>query len=702
MTRRAVRPLAVLLVALAGLLALPPAAPAQEATTPPASLALLGVTGILGPGSRPAPEGPDETVADDLVVQVALRNEGLVDLEDAQVTVAVHPPVVVRSQLHRALDDGELDTRAIETVTLDVAAPVVAGETVGVAVTVPDGDVTWPDDPAVLPVVVGLSSAGTRLDDLTTAVVWLPTRPARTLHAVVVVPLSGETTVTTTGDYAAAPLAAAQPGSTLRSMVGVLGDRPAAPVVTAPDIVLIEELAGRAGGYEAVDGTVVAPDAPAAATSAATLAALSEVLATLPADPVLGPYAGSDVAALASVQSNPTIAGLATDAITTARTRLQGLVGRAPDLGTYRAEGRTTPAVIDLVREQRVLLPYDQTQGPPAANEPDLGPSLGQVASDGGFLTPALVTDPHVDEVVADTSLRDGLAARTQRLRAEVAQLWLEAPSRPRTLLVMPDAAWAPGPRLAGAWLDLLLTDPWVVVTSPREAVEAVGLSGAVIPLGASTTSLPSNVLSALDADLRLLAALEAAAGDLDEREQDVPLPALRDALLRSTALLAERPEVAGEALAEIRGHVEDGFGTITIADGAQITLTSETGELPVTLQRLEGGPINVIVEVESAGRLVWEGGGQSQSLLLPPSSSRTVSFSTRAISRGTFPVTVTVLDPTKTRVLTTATLSVRSTAISVPALWIIGALVVGLLLVGRLRRRPRLALVKAEDDGPS
>jgi hypothetical protein len=72
------------------------------------------------------------------------------------------------------------------------------------------------------------------------------------------------------------------------------------------------------------------------------------------------------------------------------------------------------------------------------------------------------------------------------------------------------------------------------------------------------------------------------------------------------------------------------------------------------------------------------------------------VAFRTTAVSRGTFPVTVSVWDPTRTRLLDSSTLSVRAAAISTPALVGIGAVVVILLAAGaRRRRKPALEVVR-------
>lgn len=116
------------------------------------------------------------------------------------------------------------------------------------------------------------------------------------------------------------------------------------------------------------------------------------------------------------------------------------------------------------------------------------------------------------------------------------------------------------------------------------------------------------------------------------------------------------------------------------------VTLTSDTGQIPVTLQRTRGGAIQVVVTVESQGRLLWPEGRRSEVLRLGEGHSQTVSFPTRALSTGTFPVTVRITDPDGTTVIGGTTLSVRSAAISGVALTGTGLLVAVLLLLGAFR----------------
>ena len=185
-----------------------------------------------------------------------------------------------------------------------------------------------------------------------------------------------------------------------------------------------------------------------------------------------------------------------------------------------------------------------------------------------------------------------------------------------------------------------------------------------------------------MDDEPAVIAALrrEAVAAGMELRVFRHSHPA-EDALLWSLTTERFDDGTAGEGIAAVRRVMDSAFGTVEVAEGARITLTSDTGTVPVTLQRTSGGAVEVLVEMDSAGRLLWDDEARSQLVTLPANGSRTVSFSTRAVSRGTFPVTVSVYDPTRTRRLDAATISVRSTTISRTALIAIGTVVVGLLL---------------------
>jgi uncharacterized protein YfaS (alpha-2-macroglobulin family) len=124
----------------------------------------------------------------------------------------------------------------------------------------------------------------------------------------------------------------------------------------------------------------------------------------------------------------------------------------------------------------------------------------------------------------------------------------------------------------------------------------------------------------------------------------------------------------------------------VEVPASATVTLTSDRGTIPITLQRPTGPPVRVVVEVDSLGRLSWPD-GESRTVVLTGEGAQTVAFEAVALGRGTFHVTVRVSDPSGHRVLEQVTLSVRSTAMSRPALVGMGVVILLLVIRGLWRR---------------
>ena len=180
----------------------------------------------------------------------------------------------------------------------------------------------------------------------------------------------------------------------------------------------------------------------------------------------------------------------------------------------------------------------------------------------------------------------------------------------------------------------------------------------------------------------------------------DPPVPDLRaavDELLRATSirLPGDRVAAARTRVQQVRAIVDGALGTVEVPDDAGVTLTSDTGTVPVTVRHADGVPMEVVVELESQGRLAFDPEPR-RTVQLPADGTATVSFDTVALGRGQFPVEVRVSTPDGAVLLDRSVLSVRATVVSRPALLGVGAVVLGLLLLGgrRRRRRPRLEVV--------
>lgn len=672
-------------------------------------LVVTALDGLVGPAMDPPAEdeGGDTEVAD-LDLRVLVQNEGDVDVSNLQVVAEVYPPVGgARSVLHQALDDQTVTGRhrAIARADVREGEDLLAGDIAGEQLTVDGDEIQWRGTNDVYPVQVSVLSGAEVLDQVVTAVVFLTDLQAP-LQTTVAWPLSAPTSRTASGEYAEAVPDELAPGGRLDVLLSTLERRPDAPLLLAPESELVEELADRADGFTLVDGTEIATDDPAAAHAGRLLDRIRAVVQEGPHAPVTGPYGRADVAALVAAPDQ--ISELAPHAIEAARLRTQALLGRAPSSDLYLSTTPMTPAAMDLLGEDtHLLLPTGQVTGSSQlVDELAVGHARMHVAANpsesrrcltaGSDCPTATVADPDVARLLADPPVEAGLVVTRQRMVAETALLYLTRPAEHgRTLLVLPPIHWAPSRGVPETVLAALLESPWLSFTTPTDAEP--GPTG-VTTLSSAAASLPTTVSTELTGALDQLDALRAAMPEGLPDLAGQTVGDLADALLRAVTpeLLENGGADALSRIRAVRGVAETAFGGVTLIEGTPVTLASDTGPVPITLQRTGGGDIELVVEVESRAGLIWENGGQQQRLTLPEGSSRTVSFDTRAVARGQFPVTVSVWDPTHSKLLDRATLSVRSTSISRPALVIIGGVVVALLAIGARRRRsPSLEVVR-------
>lgn len=702
------------------LLVAPPPAEAQQgpATRTGARLVVTDIDRAVGPGAdapvstttetaggataddlrrQSGTDVPEPTDADEeLDLRLLVENTGDAPLSSLQVVVEVHPAVEARSVLQQALDQQSLDTapQGLTRVDLRDGGPLDPGDLAGVEVSVPGDRVGWAGTNQVHPVQVSVLLGAEVLDRVVTGVVHLADAPETPLQASVVWPIDGPSRRTARGTYEESLPDDLAPGGRLDVLLSALEQHPTAPVLIAPEAGLVEELADRGNGFRLTDGSRVPADGSAARQASDLLARLRALVDQAPLDPVIGPYAGADAAALAG--GSEEVARLADVAVDAARTRTQALLGRAPDLGLYLGTTPVTPTLLPRLGADRVLLDYEQVVGPALDTYPDLPPADRELrgVTSPGAPDRATVADPHIASILADSPRAPGPVVAGQRLLVETALLYLTEPGRAeRTVLAMPPSRWDPPGATAHHLLEALVASPWLDLGRPTDSGDP-----APAVLASAPTAVSSSVSSALVDTQETLEALRQAMPDGTDALQGQTVADLEDALVRAVtpAALADDGALARERIADVANVAEAAFGEVELVGGSQVTLTSETGEVPVTVERTTGADIDLLVEVRSPNALRWQDDERLQQVTLPTDASRTLSFRTRALSRGTFPVTVYVWDPTHERLLDVTTLSVRSTAISRTALVVVGVTVLVLLVVGLVRRRsPRLEVVR-------
>ena len=688
------------------------AALAEEDTAQPsAALTVSALTGILGPGSTPPPDDPGEepTYEEDLSLRVLVENDGQLPLTAARLVIEVHPPALTRGLLAEALD-GELDGPAlhVHTQPLQATGALAPGDIAGLEDRMLREEVAWaPDAGGVHPVRLAVTLGTQVLDEVITAVVWLNETPSTPLVTSMIWPVDTAPWRAPGGNYPDGLEQQTRPGARLDRLIGALERGPASvPVVMAPAAHLLEDLSDRSDGYTTLvrteagrlESRSVSASSSGAVDASSLLRRIREVAADLVLAPISGAYADADLTAL--LAGDDTLAELAAIAATDGRRRVQLQLGTEVDGATHLVLDPIDEETLDVLPGESLVLPAPVTDTPRIGGDPELGSPVRSLRAPSGRLLTGVIADPYLDvalrELEQDTT---GMVA-TQRVVAETAMAYLTAPSQQqRGLVLLPPRTWDPPGAVAEDLLRNLADASWLRFVAPNQLATEVERGSGVLGLAPSEQGpfLPSFAADLTSAWDGLEAAIGAAPAGTT-RLADRPVDELRDDLLRATSRWFRGPR-EGDAAALIRDvqrAVDRTFGDVSVATSS-VTLTSDTGEVPVTVQRDRGGPLLVTVSVESQGRLLWPEGRTSEIIELDEDGATTVSFSTQAVSTGTFPVTVIISDPSGIHELARDTLSVRSTAISGPALTGLAALVVILLLAGALRRpeRPRLAVVR-------
>jgi hypothetical protein len=688
--------LAALLVALLGL---PPTAAPAAAQEPvdvlrPVRIVVSSLTAVVGPGA-PRPAVANAQPPTDVEARVLVVNDGDQPLDGVRLVAEVHDVVTTRSELRRALDDGVHPgpRRTVQDVDVGADGTIPAGGVAQLTVTVTAADGGWAGatTSSIRPFSLSLVRGTEVLDRADTGIVYVAEPPTAPLETVVVVPVADAPWRGPNGTYVPGVDAAAADDARLDRIVAGLERHPRARVTVQVAPHLLEDLRDRADGYREIDAdgevSEVPPESSGARRANVLLRRVRDLVASLPLPPAVGPYADADVAAL-TLGPTPLPAQAATS-LSEARRRLTRLVDREPQ-AAFVATVPLVPRTLDLVPGDHLLLPWSSVVGPDLQANPsaDIPPALRQTRTPAGRTLTATVADPWVSALLDRPDVSNGPVLAGHRVAVETAALWLRAPSSAgRPLLVMPARDWTPPRRFTETVLDSLTAAPWLRLT---DAAAQAARSGTPLPLELRTpaSGLPDDLVGELratdDALGAALAALPDGAADLAGRAPDE----LREQLLRapSTWLLPLRIDRSRALLRDARSAVDASLGTVEVPASATVTLTSDRGTIPITLQRPTGPPVRVVVEVDSLGRLSWPD-GESRTVVLTGEGAQTVAFEAVALGRGTFPVTVRVSDPSGHRVLEQVTLSVRSTAMSRPALVGMGVVILLLVIRGLWRR---------------
>lgn len=670
-----------------------PGAQASAPTTTPARVVITQLSPLT-----PQPGGT-------LVVGGTVTDTVAGPLSSLQVGLYLGQPVPNRSTLHLETEQPPIDTVRIPNATVTGPVSLAAGATAAFRIQVPLDTIPGldPSRLAVYPLQVhvdGLvAGVAERLGQSNTFLPYFPGRPSSPLHVVWLWPLDTVPALDVGGAFTSRRLAHDLAGGRLAGLLQASVPRSAAAPL-APVTYLVEPSLLQAAAALSVSWSLVGHGAQPPVSGA------RQFLSTLAAQVTAGaglaalPYGDPDVVALRR-------AGLGADVLAAfplgARI-VADVLHQPPTVSLYRPPGGVVNQdTLDTLAEAGVSTLV--------LNDSQLPTVLGSAVPTASAVTSLPTLGPPVRGLAADDYLDQLLAAggrgapslrlAEQLVLAETALVVTEAPNYPqvRDLVLSPPRYWNPVPGFAHALLAATRQAGWLD-TVPLSAT-AADPAGARTPLGpypasARAAELPQRQLTAAGGPLSFTS-LRTELSDTASMLTDQGLLApVSEALYRS-ASVGWRRHPAGQLRLDrqIAGTLDNILAQVRVASAPQVTLTSRTGHIPVTISNDLSQPVTVVLTVGSPDpsklrplRSVTQtvGAHQNQRVLITAQTQRT----------GTFTVSLQLSTPDGRPLGPSVPVLVHSSAYGAAALAItggaLGVLVLALLYRGvrRLRHRTR------------
>ncbi|MPZ86740.1 MAG: hypothetical protein GEU81_01470 [Nitriliruptorales bacterium] len=662
-------------------------------------LLITGLTGVVRSGDR-------------LDVTGEVRNPGGESLEGAHLVATLLRPSSNRLDLHRALDDpGRAPARRVVGRFQTDLQPVPAGGRAPLQFDVPITDLglgALPDAAAgVYPLQLDLRQGGALLDQVVTSLIAMPDQLGEPLRAAIVAPLDSPLGLSADGSVVNDPLAGdLGGGGHLPGLADALQRAPDLPLTLATSGAVLTAAEEAIDGFTATDAAgavVVSEEDPEARRAASLIDDVNGVLGRPEVEHVALPFASADLVALVrDRQPDAARQAMAQGAVSSA-----AATGDRPAPGVLLPPDHLDEATLDtLAAAVDTVLLDARNLGRQEPNPAGLTPSpVRRLPTSGGSTLSALVADawlsallagdfpPENGEVSASTP-----ALAAQRILAESAAVYFERPFNEQTrgLLLTPPIPWNLPADTLMALLEGLDEAPWLRPVTAPDLAEQVPMAEEPVALAypeqARARELDAAYLASIE-EARVAVASLAAILATDEEPEDA------DRVLRIATSIYYRGERRDQGLQlvdTVQAAANSVFDGVGVVPGPQFTLTSRSGDVPVTLANESGVAVRVFVRVESPRFAFAQ---DVREATLAPGEQVPVVFRTEALTPGaTAPIEVTVTDAQEDRVLATGRVVVATRADSVTALVVtVGA---GLFLAGwwlRDVRRRRTERLKAK-----
>ena len=591
-------------------------------------------------------------------VDVLATNEGSAPLEELSLGIALYGAVRTRTDYEASLE-ADPPAEPVWARLQEVEGLLLPEEGRTLQVEVPL-DVFGVDQFAsfIYPLKLELRSQGLPIAVLRTPVIYLVEEPQTPLTLSWSLVLHHPYVVGPDGTFTSTALEeAVLEGGSVASVVAALEKlieepRPIDLVVSPPLMLQLERMAT---GYAVVDEgatrTVAAGEGGAAAAEAA-IEALRRVAGSPAVEVTAFPFSAVPVPSLLD-------SGLGTD-LEVQLERGRAVVRRVLEVSP-RADVFMPPAsALDEDALAKIeaggvnLLLLEPAAVPPAEQLLGFAPPATAGVATGTSTVTAVVANESVQEILASPAMPADPFLGAQSVLGEIAAIWLEQPSVERGLAIrIPETSPA---ELYGPLLFRLSHSPFVRTVTATDLAEAFPPEGPPSALVEVTAgSFSRNYVLQIRAARRQIDAY---------RSMLVRTTHFPDAL-ETVLLLAEGGQYIEDTAGGLRliswvhDALDEVFGKVRVETSQQITLTSESGTIPLRLTNDSGRPLRVVLELQSQSLQIQ--GGPIRELELDE-ASQTVTFDVELRRTGLFPVPVILRTPSG-RPFAQTTLVVRSTA---------------------------------------
>jgi hypothetical protein len=313
---------------------------------------------------------------------------------------------------------------------------------------------------------------------------------------------------------------------------------------------------------------------------------------------------------------------------------------------------------------------------------------------------PAVASDSSITGLMLDGQTSPAL--RAQRLLAKLSVVALAAPGAKHAVTLVNPSDLDPPQQLLDAILTGLRGNPWLTPMTVDDVFDTVPSestsNGAPATRELAPYPPPSPPVPALSyaATLERLDSFRNLAGPTDP----IVIAGERSMLLSESSTFTG-PEGALRARAtlnSVRVGIDAFLSRIRVPQPSTITLTSRSGEIPLTFRNETGRPLDVTLQLASEKLTFPE--GPTRTLRLPTRST-TLRVPVEARTSGTFPLQMSVTSTDGALTVADRTFRVRSTAFSaVGVILMAGALVFLAVWWGAHIRRSRRERAAAAPTG--